>query len=110
LEQYPDIPLMNAYGPAECADDVALHVITDLPDEQLVCVPIGRPVPNIQLYVLSPWLAPVPVGVAGELCVAGIGVGRGYVNDPQRTAEVFIPNPFSEQAGQRLYKTGDRAC
>ncbi len=109
LQQYPAVPLLNAYGPAECSDDVAVHAIRfPLPDD-LVHVPIGRPIDNIRLYIVNTFMAPVPVGVPGELCVGGVGVGRGYVNDPERTAAVFIPDPFSSEAGRRLYKTGDLA-
>lgn len=109
FEQYPGIPLVNAYGPAECSDDVALFLLEHSPSADMIHVPIGQPIQNIQLYVLSPSLELAPVGVSGELCVSGAGVGRGYLNDPGRTAEVFIPNPFAETAGQRVYRTGDRA-
>lgn len=109
LARYPSIPLVNAYGPAECADDVALHEITKIPDEQTAVLPVGRPVPNLELYVLSPSLTPLPVGVAGEVCVAGAGVGRGYVCNPAKTAEVFVPHPFAKEPGARLYRTGDMA-
>ncbi len=109
FKRYPAIPLMNAYGPAECSDDVALFLLEQSPPADMIHVPIGRPIQNIQLYVLSPSLELAPVGVSGELYVSGAGVGRGYVNDPCRTAEVFIPNPFAETAGQRVYRTGDRA-
>ncbi|WP_437576665.1 amino acid adenylation domain-containing protein [Sorangium sp. So ce887] len=104
--RYPRVPLMNAYGPAECADDVALHAITAAPGPELVHVPIGRPVPNVKLYVVTgDDLA--PVGVTGEICVTGIGVGRGYLNDPARTAEAFVPDPFGDVPGARMYRTGD---
>ncbi|WP_437966992.1 amino acid adenylation domain-containing protein [Sorangium sp. So ce260] len=104
--RYPRVPLMNAYGPAECADDVALHAITAAPGPELVHVPIGRPVPNVRLHVVTGGdLA--PVGVTGEICVAGIGVGRGYLNDPARTAEAFVPDPFGDTPGARMYRTGD---
>lgn len=109
FKRYPGIPLVNAYGPAECSDDVAVFLLEQSPPADMIHVPIGRPIQNIQLYVLSPSLELAPVGVSGELCVSGAGVGRGYVNDPCRTAEVFIPNPFAETAGQRVYCTGDRA-
>lgn len=107
--RYPTVPLVNAYGPAECADDVALHRISRSPDGPAASMPVGRPVPNLELYVLSPSLQPLPVGVAGELCVAGIGVGRGYLGDPAKTADVFVPHPFSKELGARLYRTGDLA-
>ncbi|MDF0668421.1 MAG: amino acid adenylation domain-containing protein [Nitrospira sp.] len=109
LARYPAIPLVNAYGPAECADDVALHQIIESPDGEAASMPIGRPVPNLELYVLSSSLQPLPVGVAGELCVAGVGVGRGYLRNPAKTAEVFVPHPFAKEPGARLYRTGDMA-
>ncbi|HEY0606557.1 MAG TPA: amino acid adenylation domain-containing protein, partial [Herpetosiphonaceae bacterium] len=111
LATYPHIPLLNAYGPTECSDDVTHHVIRELPAAQTVHIPIGRPIPNLRMYVLDRWLSPVPVGVPGELYVGGVGVGRGYRHDPGKTAEVFVPDPFSrpdETGGARLYKTGDR--
>lgn len=109
FEHYPDIPLLNAYGPAECADDVAIAEITGPPEKETVSMPIGRPIHNMRLYILDRWLVPVPIGTAGELCVAGPGVGRGYLNDPARTAVAFVPNPFAEASEDRLYKTGDLA-
>ncbi len=109
LARYPSIPLVNAYGPAECADDVALHRISRSPDETVASIPIGRPVPNLELYVLSSFLNPLPVRVMGELCVAGVGVGRGYLSNPTKTAEVFVPHPYSKEPGARLYRTGDMA-
>jgi amino acid adenylation domain-containing protein len=109
LVRYPSVPLINAYGPAECADDVALHPVTQIPEEHVTSMPVGRPVPNIELYVLSSSLTPLPIGVVGELCVAGVGVGRGYLCDPAKTAEVFIPHPFACEPGARLYRTGDMA-
>ena len=104
-----DTPLMNAYGPTECSDDVTHHVITEAPAPEARQVPIGRPVINTQLYVLDANLEPVPFGARGELYVGGIGVGRGYLGDGARTAEVFLPNPFCAEPGGRLYKTGDAA-
>ncbi|MBS0151277.1 MAG: amino acid adenylation domain-containing protein [Nitrospira sp.] len=109
IGRYPSIPLVNAYGPAECADDVALYQINQSPEGQVAFMPIGRPVPNIELYVLSPSLKSLPVGVAGELCVAGAGVGRGYLFNSAKTAEVFVPHPFAKEPGARLYRTGDMA-
>ncbi|HET6376012.1 MAG TPA: amino acid adenylation domain-containing protein, partial [Methylocella sp.] len=106
--RYPSIPMLNAYGPAECADDVAYHRIDSAPAPGQLVTPIGRPVSNLQLYILDRYLDPLPVGVPGELCVAGMGVGRGYVNNPGLTASSFLPNPFGGQ-GERLYRTGDLA-
>ncbi|WP_437290235.1 amino acid adenylation domain-containing protein [Sorangium sp. So ce406] len=107
LALYPQIPLMNAYGPTECSDDVAQHVIAEPPPEDAAYVPIGRPIQNTQLYVLDRRRQPVPLGVAGELYVGGDGVGRGYLHDPERTEAAFLPDPFSRAAGARLYRTGD---
>ncbi|MCS6297128.1 MAG: amino acid adenylation domain-containing protein [Nitrospira sp.] len=109
FERYPNIPLMNAYGPAECADDVAVHPILEAPAADIVRMPIGRAIQRTRLYVVNHLLAPVPVGVSGELCIGGIGVGRGYLEDPSRTAHVFVPDPFVNEAGARLYRTGDLA-
>ncbi|WP_254897294.1 non-ribosomal peptide synthetase [Amycolatopsis sp. Hca4] len=101
--RFPDVPLVNAYGPTECSDDVTHAVIRSGPD----VVPIGRAVRNSRLYVLGDELRPVPPGAIGELFVGGLVVGRGYVGDPARTAAVFVADPFGE-AGTRMYRTGDR--
>src|SRR5579884_283942 len=107
LERYPHCPLMNAYGPTECSDDVTHHAISRPPAETERTIPIGRAIPNMRTYVLDAMLQPVPVGVSGELYVGGAGVGRGYLGEAARTAEAFIPDPFSNESGARLYKTGD---
>ncbi|HJT57683.1 MAG TPA: amino acid adenylation domain-containing protein [Ktedonobacteraceae bacterium] len=107
LQLYPHSPLMNAYGPTECSDDVTHHVVYEPPVEMERSIPIGRPIPNIRLYVLDTMLQPVPVGVSGELYVGGIGVGRGYLGEIQRTEEAFISDPFGNETDARLYKTGD---
>jgi amino acid adenylation domain-containing protein len=105
-ERYPDIALLNAYGPAECADDVALCRIEASSSERLY-LSIGRATDNNRLYVLDPELELVPFGAIGELCIAGIGPGRGYLDAPGHTARVFVPNPHAEARGERLYRTGD---
>ncbi|MBT2375191.1 non-ribosomal peptide synthetase [Pseudomonas fluorescens] len=107
LLRYPQIGLVNAYGPAECSDDVAFFRV-DLASTRGTYLPIGTPTDNNRLYLLDGALELVPQGAVGELCVAGTGVGRGYVSDPLRTAQVFVPNPFGG-AGERLYRTGDLA-
>lgn len=104
--------LMNAYGPTEATITSSTFYIDDVENLEATggrYVPIGRPTSNIQIHILDPYLNPVPVGVAGELHIAGIGLARGYLNRPDLTAEKFIPNPFSQQAGARMYKTGDLA-
>ncbi|CAA9588146.1 Polyketide synthase modules and related proteins [uncultured Synechococcales cyanobacterium] len=98
--------LHNLYGPTEAAVDVTAWACQ--PDWQERRVPIGRAIANTQIYILNSHLQPVPVGVMGELHIGGVGVGRGYLNRPELTAEKFITNPFSDQ-GDRLYKTGDLA-
>jgi amino acid adenylation domain-containing protein len=103
---YPRIPLLNAYGPTECSDDVTHYPIESAPAPDVLNLPIGRPIANTQLYILDRQLQPVPIGVAGELYVGGAGVGRGYLNAPELTAKAFIPNPFGRDL---LYKTGDKA-
>ncbi len=107
LLRYPEIGLVNAYGPAECSDDVAFYRV-DLASTRSTYLPIGTPTDNNRLYLLDGALELVPQGAVGELCVAGTGVGRGYVSDPLRTAPVFVPNPFGAP-GERLYRTGDLA-
>jgi amino acid adenylation domain-containing protein len=104
LLEVPQVPLINAYGPAECADDVSYSVLRNGGDR----VTVGRPVGNVRLYVVDPELHLAAIGVPGELCVGGVCVGRGYLNDPGRTAEVFVPDPFAAEPGARLYRTGDR--
>jgi amino acid adenylation domain-containing protein len=100
-----DLTFVNAYGPTE-ATVMATYQVLD--SGSPVPPPIGRANrPNYQVYVLDPQLSPVPAGVIGELHVGGAGVARGYLNRPELTRERFIPDPFSETPGARLYKTGD---
>src|SRR5437764_2855113 len=107
LRLYPAIPLLNAYGPTECTDDVTFYPIFQMPDETHTTIPIGQAIANMRLYVLDRGMRPVPIGVSGELYIGGIGVGRGYLADATRTAEAFVPDPFGEEPGARLYSTGD---
>ena len=109
LDRCPTVPVVNAYGPTECSDDVTHHVITEPPRGDRGSVPIGRPILHTRLYVLDRDLRPVPSGAAGELYVGGAGVGRGYLGRPGRTATAFVPDPFTSDAGGRLYRTGDLA-
>lgn len=106
---YPQQRMINAYGLTECSDDLTHYVVEEIPDEDQVRVPIGKPLANARFYVLDREMEPVPVGVIGDLYVGGIVVGRGYVNDPERTALQFVPDPFSTEPGSRLYKAGDLA-
>jgi amino acid adenylation domain-containing protein len=108
FRHFPNVPLINAYGSSECSDDVALHRLTSAPN-QLANVPIGGPIPNTRLYVLDSRSQPVPIGVVGELCVGGVGVGRGYLSDPVESNRKFVRDPFSNDRPARLYRTGDLA-
>ncbi|HWO66700.1 MAG TPA: amino acid adenylation domain-containing protein, partial [Umezawaea sp.] len=105
--RFPTIPVVNAYGPTECSDDVTHATITVDDAVASARVPIGRAVRGTRLYVLGDDLGPVPPGVPGELYVGGLGVGRGYLRDPARTSTTFVPDPFAG-AGLRMYRTGDR--
>lgn len=109
LNIYAQIPLLNAYGPTECSDDVTHYVVERAPGEEVSVMPIGQAVRNIRLYILDHRLRLVPIGIAGELCVGGVGVGRGYLHDSEHTARAFVPHPFSAESGARLYCTGDLA-
>jgi amino acid adenylation domain-containing protein len=109
LRLYPATRMLNAYGPTECSDDVSHQRIERIPEPGQTHVPIGRPVVNTRLHIVDRELRPLPLGTAGELCAGGVGVGRGYLFQPDRTAEVFVPDPFSDEPGTRLYRTGDLA-
>ena len=107
FQQLPEAALDNLYGPTEAAIDVSYWRCR--PDTALATVPIGKPIANIQLYLLDAQLQPLPIGVAGELHIGGVGLARGYLNRPELTAEKFIAHPFSQEKNARLYKTGDLA-
>jgi amino acid adenylation domain-containing protein len=96
--------LWNLYGPTETTIYSAGH---EVGDEDSV-VPIGKPIANTQIHVLDERGQPVPAGVAGELYIGGVGLARGYLNQPELTAAKFIPDPFNQEPGARLYQTGDR--
>ncbi len=94
----------NLYGPTE----TSIWATATECEAGVGSPPIGRPIPNLQVYVLDPKLRPVPVGVPGELVVGGVGVARGYLDRSGLTAERFVPDPFGGEPGARLYRTGDR--
>ncbi|WP_013334574.1 non-ribosomal peptide synthetase [Gloeothece verrucosa] len=96
--------LVNSYGPTEATVVSTLYYLPDAPVKGGE-IPIGKPINNVQVYILDQYLQPMPLGVPGELYIGGLGIARGYLNRPELTAEKFIDNPF--KAGDKLYKTGD---
>jgi acyl-CoA synthetase (AMP-forming)/AMP-acid ligase II/acyl carrier protein len=102
------VELYNLYGPTEATIDATCGRCKGTTTSGNG-VPIGRPIANTQTYILDPHLNPVPIGVVGELHIGGIGLARGYLNRRELTAEKFVANPFGDQPGARLYKTGDLA-
>jgi len=104
LEIFPDLHFWNSYGPTEAT---VAATAAELSSKKRVV--IGRPIANTQVYILDENLQPVPVGIAGELYIGGVGLARGYLNQPELTRKLFIPDPFSKEAGARIYKTGDMA-
>src|SRR6266568_2982002 len=99
----PAIKLLNAYGLTETSDDTNHEVMDRVPERERV--PLGRPVNNVSVYVVDEHLAPVPLGAPGEIVFSGVCVGRGYINDAERTRRAFMADPH--RAGQRLYRSGD---
>ena len=99
----PGIKLVNAYGLTETSDDTNHEIMDRVPEGERV--PLGRPVSNVRVYVVDEHLSPVPLGTPGVIAFAGICVGRGYINDPERTALAYLADPHRE--GQRLYLGGD---
>ena len=99
--------LHNLYGPTEISIDASSWDCAK--EDRRRSVPIGRPISNMKLYVLDEQMQPAPVGIVGELYIGGVGLGRGYWNRPELTAERFVPHPFSENGGERLYRSGDLA-
>ncbi|MFC4855896.1 amino acid adenylation domain-containing protein [Actinophytocola glycyrrhizae] len=102
----PAVRLLNMWGITETSDDTTHHEVTGDVDERLPSVPVGTPIENTAVYVLDATGQPVPRGTPGELYVGGVAVGAGYVNDQERTAAAFVPDPF--EPGATLYRTGDR--
>src|SRR6266581_4424491 len=108
LHHYPPrklpFQLVNNYGPTECT--VLATSGTVLPNEHLGCLPsIGGPINNVQVYILNEGMQQAPIGESGEIYIGGAGVARGYRNRPDLTAERFVPDPFSSEAGARLFRT-----
>jgi amino acid adenylation domain-containing protein len=115
FEHYPHIKMVNAYGPTEASDDITHHIMDKAPKREPI--PIGKPLGNFNIYILDENMNLCPVGVKGEICVSGIGVGRGYLNNPELTAQKFqIPNKAGNYKSHTLYRsyilyhTGDLGC
>lgn len=104
----PKCQILNHYGPTEATVGVLTYQVE--PGCTAETIPLGRAIANTQIYILNAHLQPVPIGVPGELYIGGDNLARGYLYQPELTAAKFIPNPFSYEAGARLYKTGDLAC
>jgi amino acid adenylation domain-containing protein len=108
----PGTMLVNTYGPTETTVSCTAALLGDAGRSSQPTHPrvtIGRPLPNVRIYILAKG-RPVPVGVPGDLHIAGVQVARGYLNRPDLTAERFVPDPFSPAPGARMYKSGDLAC
>ena len=106
----PDCAILNHYGPTEATVGVLTYrVEAHKRASTALTLPLGRPLANVQIYLLDQHLQPIPIGVRGELYIGGANLARGYLKQPALTAARFIPHPFSDAPGARLYKTGDLA-
>ncbi|MBE8999505.1 amino acid adenylation domain-containing protein [Nostoc sp. LEGE 12447] len=103
------VGLANLYGPTEASIDVTAHIIRQRPGEQEICIPIGKAIDNVYILILDEQMQPLAPGKMGELWIGGVQLAKGYLKDPQRTADAFRLNPFSHVPGEYLYKTGDLA-
>ncbi len=103
LVENKGIDYFNMYGPTECSVDSIVSFVNQYPGKPV----IGKPMANMEVWILDKSLQPVPVGVAGEIFLGGLGVGRGYLNRPDLTADRFLPNPFGKKSGERIYRSGD---
>ncbi|MCP4158031.1 MAG: amino acid adenylation domain-containing protein, partial [bacterium] len=108
FEKYPGIKVVNAYGPTEASDDITHHIMAQAPCRERVS--IGKTVQNLNIYIVDKGMNLCPIGVKGEICVSGVGIGRGYLNDLQKTKKAFGEDPFATDKGIRLYWTGDFGC
>src|ERR1043166_8626769 len=106
----PDCTIINHYGPTETTVGAITHELAPMETgNDLSSVPLGQPIDGVEVSILTDDLRVATRDEAGEIYIGGAGVGRGYLNRPELTAERFVPNPFSTTVGARLYRTGDRA-
>ena len=108
FDTIPHVKLYNEYGPTESTVWCIAHQL-EPSDSNASSIPIGRPIKNIQVYILNDDAKRVPYGTPGELYIGGLGLATGYLNDPEKTAQAFIQHPFDADVTKRLYKTGDIA-
>lgn len=102
-DMFPDVPLVNAYGPTEASDDITHHIIQKpVSDER---IPIGRPIRNMNIHILNEQGQMCGIHMKGEICVSGVGVGRGYLNDREATEKAFVKDPWYPSLN--MYRTGD---
>ncbi len=102
---FSGIKMVNAYGPTEASDDITHHIMDRW--SEVNSIPIGKPIQNFNIYIVDEYMHLCPIGVKGEILVSGIGVGRGYLNDKEKTEQAFMTDPFAKKCNVRLYKTGD---
>ena len=96
LAHFPQVPIINTYGATECSDDTTHYVMRTPPPANAHRVPVGTPIPGFKIYVLDAQLRPMPIGCTGQIAMAGVGVGQGYLGDASKTASAFVPNPFTD--------------
>ncbi|MEO7533123.1 MAG: amino acid adenylation domain-containing protein, partial [Ferruginibacter sp.] len=109
IQQGIDVEIINEYGPTEATVGCSTYCFRTIGDQERIKngILIGKPIDNIQLYILRENFALAPIGVRGEICIAGDGLARGYLNRAELTEEKFVTNPFSEEEGSKMYRTGD---
>jgi acyl-coenzyme A synthetase/AMP-(fatty) acid ligase len=105
MERLPHVRFTNLYGPTETTVASTWYTVPSCPTDPKAPVPIGQPCGGERVVVMDPAFRPCAPGVSGELCIGGVGVGPGYWRDPERTREVFVPDP--QHPTERLYRTGD---
>lgn len=108
-QAFPGVPLLNLYGSTECASNATAFDTGDL-DPDALRVPVGKPIANVNVFVLDNHGNPLPIGATGEMCVSGACVARGYLDNEMLTGEKFLPNELSDQGHPAIYRTGDLAA